>query len=143
LRNNEKILNADPLAQALVERNVRLIDLASHLNRLDARSAEMPVILRSLSSSDFGNALTAAAGAALPWLSASSAFVLADPNDSPVLARTYPESVGGEPILEPARAISTGPDGEPVYHDGLGIRFLFACGIDAVGRTGIAKIALS
>jgi hypothetical protein len=75
------------------------------------------------------------------WLSGSAAYLLADPQESPVFVRSFPEGSGPlRPDIGRISATVYDETGAPLVYDGQAYLFEHIFGIAAVDRQGIVKL---
>lgn len=76
----------------------------------------------------------------LAWLPAGYCYVMADPEESPVLVRSRPIGFPAEPTIERRPPVTVDADGNTQHFDGQAFKAEHIVGIQAVDRTGIVRI---
>jgi hypothetical protein len=74
------------------------------------------------------------------WLTTDDVYMLADPTESITFLHTFPDSLGEMPTVDTVRPYDYGTNGEVEHYDGIAHAVRFVVGINAVDRSGIAKI---
>jgi hypothetical protein len=75
------------------------------------------------------------------WLTAGTAYLLADPQESPVFVRSIPDFMEGRPEVVRTNATEMDDDGKVLTYDGQAFLFRHVVGIAAVDRLGIVRLA--